>query len=212
MNQKNNSAEEDLKNIRLMMEQSSKFLSLSGLSGVFAGVTALIGAYFANHLIKEFRVHSLHYQISNRIDHAALDLTYHLFLTAITVLVVALIVGFVFTYLKAKKNSIKITGALTGKLFVSLLIPLITGGIFTLLLFRQGAFLLVAPATLIFYGLALLNASKYLHFEIKLLALSEIILGLIAAYFTQNGLIFWALGFGFLHIFYGGLMYFKYDR
>ena len=42
---------EDLQAIREIMERSSKFLSLSGLSGIFAGVCALIGAAIAWFII-----------------------------------------------------------------------------------------------------------------------------------------------------------------
>ncbi len=38
---------EALSDIRSMMEQSSRFISLSGLSGIFAGITALVGAGLA---------------------------------------------------------------------------------------------------------------------------------------------------------------------
>ena len=36
---------ENLKEIRTLMERSSKFLSLSGLSGISAGIIALVGAF-----------------------------------------------------------------------------------------------------------------------------------------------------------------------
>ena len=93
-----------------------------------------------------------------------------------------------------------------------MMLPLACGGLFTLILFRNGVYELVAPATLVFYGLSLLNASKYLNIEIKYLAITEMILGLLAGIFDHNGLVFWAIGFGLVHIFYGTIMYFKYDR
>ena len=46
MNNEINSLE-DIKAIRKIMEESTRFLSLSGLSGVLAGVTALAGALIA---------------------------------------------------------------------------------------------------------------------------------------------------------------------
>ena len=45
---------EDLQTIREIMERSSKFLSLSGLSGIFAGVCALTGAAIAWFFILDF--------------------------------------------------------------------------------------------------------------------------------------------------------------
>src|SRR5881398_1011059 len=40
-----------LKDIKRMMERSSRFISLSGLSGIAAGVCALVGAWLANNVI-----------------------------------------------------------------------------------------------------------------------------------------------------------------
>jgi len=97
-------------------------------------------------------------------------------------------------------------------LLVSFFIPLVTGAVFGLILLKHEHFGVVAPVSLIFYGLALINASKYTFGTIKFLGISEIIVGLIAAYYPGNGLFFWALGFGVLHIIYGTVMYFKYDR
>jgi hypothetical protein len=65
---------------------------------------------------------------------------------------------------------------------------------------------------LIFYGLALLNASKYTLKEIRYLGMSEICLGLIASAWVQFGIVFWGIGFGMLHIIYGTFMYFKYEK
>ena len=203
---------EDLKNIRNMMERSSKFLSLSGLSGIFAGLIAIGGAFVAYTLIHRFEIHALSYGLSGNFDHALDQLTEKLIFTAMAVLVLALSVGFLFTYIKAKKNNQNLNHPIAYKVLWSILIPLIFGGLFTLLLLKNGAYFMVAPATLIFYGLALLNSSNYLNIEIKYLALTQLILGLLAGFYTQNGLLFWTIGFGVMHIFYGAIMYFKYDR
>jgi len=92
------------------------------------------------------------------------------------------------------------------------MIPMITGGIFVLLLVDRGYYGLIAPATLIFYGMALFNASKFTLSWVKYLGLSEIILGLLSLWFLGHGLYFWMAGFGVLHIVYGTLMYFNLDR
>ena len=42
---------QDVKDIRRLMERSSRFISLSGLSGVAAGLFALIGAGIARYVI-----------------------------------------------------------------------------------------------------------------------------------------------------------------
>ncbi|HMC96443.1 MAG TPA: hypothetical protein VKG92_02220, partial [Flavobacteriales bacterium] len=98
------------------------------------------------------------------------------------------------------------------RLLVNMFIPLGGGGMFCLALLYYGLPGLVPPATLVFYGLALLNASKYTLDEVRWLGISELILGLIASFWVGAGLLFWALGFGVLHIFYGALMYLRYER
>ncbi len=42
---------ETLKDIKQMMERSSRFISLSGLSGIAAGICALVGAWLAYTVI-----------------------------------------------------------------------------------------------------------------------------------------------------------------
>ncbi len=203
---------EDLKNIRNMMEKSSKFLSLSGLSGVFAGLTALTGAYFAYRLLHNFKVHQYNYFVKGTLNTEAENLSWHLMILAGLILVTAVGIGLIFTYIKARKNGQKLNHPIAFKVFWSVMTPLFFGGLFTILLYWNGAYTLIASSTLIFYGLALLNASKYVNIEIKYLAISELILGLLAGFFIENTLIFWAVGFGVMHIFYGAVMYFKYDR
>ncbi len=212
MKNENRTPIEDLKDIRIMMESTTKFLSLSGMSGIIAGIIALIGAFLANNLIQNFFNLGLYHSLSGKLNEAYHTLAINLLLTAIGTLILALGFGLLFTFLKAKKLNQKLNKPVTIKLLKSLFTPLIFGGLFILLMYRQGAYTLIAPATLIFYGLALLNAAKFLNIEIKYMAISELILGLFAAYFVNNSLIFWAIGFGVLHIFYGFIMYFKYDR
>jgi len=199
-----------LKDIRQMMDRSSRFISLSGLSGVFAGVIALIGAYFANGEIEKFfegRVYSLGVQ-------GEIDLEYNLIKLALIVLFVALAGGVLFTYRKSQRNNLPIWDKTSKSLVLNLFVPIITGGLFIIaLLFNHpNTYSIIAPTCLIFYGLGLINASKYTYSEIRYLGYLEIMLGLVAIFNIGYGLIFWALGFGVLHIIYGLLMYFKYEK
>ena len=212
MNDKVKQSADDLKHIRQMMEQSNKFLSLSGLSGVIAGTVALVGVFIANRLLRQFEVHYLGYALKNNANEKIDLLENQLLLLAITVLILALGLGFIFTYLKAKKNRTALQSKTSYKVLSALFVPLIFGGLFTLILANQHLYQLAAAATLIFYGLSLLNASKYLNVEIKYLAISEMILGIVAGLFLNEVMLFWAIGFGVLHILYGSIMYFKYDR
>jgi hypothetical protein len=207
---------EDLKEIRKMMETSTKFLSLSGLSGISAGLIALIGSGVAWKLIKNFEHKSPLYYLTNRFDQELFNLGLDLLGLALSILVLAVSFGFLFTYRTAKKTKQKLLSPISFKLFWSLGTPLAFGGVFTLLMLKNGVYSMIPASTLIFYGLSLLNASKYVHVEIKYLALCQLFLGLLSAYLTPSNyyysLYIWAFGFGVLHIIYGTIMYIKYDK
>jgi hypothetical protein len=196
----------DLKEIRSLMEKSSRFISLSGLSGIFAGIFALAGAVAA-YFYLELRMY--------RADTGFSPLTnfyIFFFADAGAVLLCALSSGIYFTVRQAKKKGQSIWDKTSKRMIINIAIPLIAGGIFCLLLLFHKASGLVASATLIFYGLAILNGSKFTLDDIRYLAYIEIILGLAAGFYPGFGLHFWAVGFGVMHIVYGTYMYFKYER
>jgi len=203
---------EDLKEIRKMMETSSKFLSLSGLSGISAGIIALLGAGYAWYLINEFKLNLPNYEFSRHYENSSNILNFKLIIIAFLILILAVGFGFGFTYLSAKKKNQNLFSPIAYKLAWSLGIPLAFGGAFTLIMYYHGIYQFIGASTLLFYGLGLLNASKYVHIEIKYLAITQMILGLLSALFIGYSLYFWALGFGVLHIVYGSIMYAKYDR
>ncbi|MCU0367920.1 MAG: hypothetical protein MUF39_03720 [Cyclobacteriaceae bacterium] len=204
----NTAYEEDIQSIRSLMERSVKFLSLSGLSGVLAGVYALLGASLAYTII---------YQPATPFDYhdqgiKEITITYRLILIAVGVLVASLATGYAMALRKSKKLGTKIWDTTSKRLLINLSVPLLSGGIFILILLMQGYYLIAVPASLIFYGLALINASANLFDEVRYLGYTEIILGLISAVFMGYGLYFWTFGFGVLHIVYGLVMYKKYDQ
>ncbi|ELR72817.1 hypothetical protein C900_00778 [Fulvivirga imtechensis AK7] len=199
---------EDISQIRNIMERSSRFMSLSGVSGILAGVYALIGAYIA-YKIFYFSDELIYKSISESMLSSNV---FKLIILACVILILAIGTAIWFSYLKAKKNNHKIWDATARRMVVNLFIPLVTGGIFILILFSKGVIGLIAPVTLIFYGLALINASKYTYTDIRYLGFCEIALGLASSYFIGYGLVFWAIGFGVMHIVYGSIMYFKYEK
>lgn len=194
---------QDIKDIKNMMSQSSQFISLSGLSGVLAGIYAILGAIYVNGLLLN------HYETYVTLES---DTFKKIVITALVVLTASLLTAYVMTVRKAKKLEESVWNPSSRRLLINFLIPLVTGGIFALLLLRHGHYGLVAPITLLFYGLACLNASKYTLRDVRYLGITEIILGLLAVEFSGFGLYFWAIGFGLCHIIYGGMMHFKYDR
>lgn len=203
---------DELASIRNIMERSSKFISLSGLSGILAGVYALIGAGITYQAL---------YPRIPKINRSTIGLSYGTGINAdaLYILIIALIVflisigtGIFLTIRKAKNNNQPVWGSTSRTLLLNMLVPLVTGGILILILLDRGYYNMVSPLCLIFYGLALINASNFTFKDIRYLGLLEIILGLISACIPNYGLLFWAIGFGVLHIVYGSIMYLKYDR
>ncbi len=193
----------DLSEIKDLMNRSSRFLSLSGMSGILAGVYALIGADIAYLLLKNKTVYIRMQSSGNA------ELVLKLMLIAITVALLAIITAYILTRKKAIKNKENMWDQTTKSMLVHFMIPLVTGGIFGLILLNHEHYGIMAPITLIFYGLALVNVSKLTLDTVKYLGISEIIVGLFSAIYVGYGLFFWAFGFGILHIVYGGIMYFK---
>ena len=199
-----------LKDIKQMMERSSRFISLSGLSGIAAGVCALVGAWFAYQKIS-FR-HTEDYNLQAIIDTSGVELLNDLLWIATLTFIAAFISAFIFTFLRSKKNGIPMWGAATIRLFWNTAIPVAVGGIFILRMMHFGEYELVAPACLIFYGLALVNGSKYTLGEIRFLGYGMLALGIMNLWYVGYGLYFWAMGFGILHILYGVVMWYKHER
>ncbi|WP_024479452.1 hypothetical protein [Cellulophaga baltica] len=199
---------DDLHEIKNLMNKSSRFISLSGLSGILAGVYSLIGAYFAHKIITDIQNTSTY---SQRLF-LSIGAPEQLMVIALIVMTASIVTGIVLTRKKSKKSGEKIWNRTSKRLLFNFMVPLITGGLFCFILLQNQTMGLIAPATLIFYGLACLNASKYTLGDVRYLGLANITIGLIATQYIGYGLYFWALGFGFLHILYGIVMYYKYDR
>jgi len=198
----------DISEIKNIMDKSSRFISLSGLSGILAGIYALIGAWLAYNTI--------YFDTTTLGEYDDLVITQpmieRLFIVAFAVLFLSVVTAVVMSANKAKKSNDTLWNASSKRLLVNFLIPLASGGFFILFLIEKNMFGLVAPLTLLFYGLACVNASKYTLGDVRYLGITMIILGLLSTWFLGYGLLFWAIGFGICHIVYGSMMYFKYDR
>ncbi|MBO6517654.1 MAG: hypothetical protein JJ975_14000 [Bacteroidia bacterium] len=210
---KNEDHFEHLAEIRSLMERSSRFISLSGLSGILAGTYALIGAFIARKYIKNSEKYLEFIQgYHGQYDGEGFDDFLFFILLGLAVMALSLITGVLLTARRAKKNDQKMLDRSAIRLLVNLGIPLVAGGLFCASLLSHGYVGLIAPATLIFYGLALINGGKYTLDSIRHLGIAEVIIGLIAAIDLGNGLFYWAIGFGILHIVYGARMWWKYER
>ncbi len=188
---------QDIAEIRQMMERSSRFISLSGWSGIFAGGFALTGVLAA-------------FLYMSSTSRQAVDI----FLLADALLVLCFAMGsaLYFSWRKARKQEAKLWSPVTRKILINMAIPLLTGGIYSTIFFIQDLNHLIAGAMLIFYGLALVNAGRFINREAVILGIIEIILGITATIWNTYSLWFWGCGFGLLHVIYGITLHYKYDR
>jgi hypothetical protein len=214
---------ETLQDIKQMMERSSRFISLSGLSGVAAGCCALVGAWMAYDVVTRS---PYAYSIGRSRNSAGLNpdtsgnnvtsmsefMGNKLFLIAVFTFIAAFALAFMFTYLRSRKKNIPIWGHTSKRLMLNVSLPMIVGGIYLWKMIQAGVFGLIAPGCLIFYGLSLVNASKYTLKEIRYLGIGQVLLGVINLWYIGYGIYFWAAGFGVLHIIYGTVMWWRYEK
>lgn len=202
---------EQIQQIRSMMERSSRFISLSGLAGVFAGIFALMGAgAFYIFINRKLNYGYTDFAKTIPVD-ISLNVIQFVILDAAAILFFSIVFAIYFTTRKARSIGQTIWDATARRMILSLAVPLIAGGIYCLVLLKYHWFGLIAPTTLIFYGLALVNAGKHTLDEIKYLGVSEIVLGIIGLFFIGYGITLWVIGFGILHIIYGLMMYARYE-
>ncbi|HUP13992.1 MAG TPA: hypothetical protein VM187_17350 [Niastella sp.] len=205
MNEKSDYAR-DITEIRSMMERSTKFLSLSGLAGVMAGLYALAGAFVA------YRVFGFNPETLTTGNNEVNGSLWKIVAVAVVVLVLSLGTAIYLSWKKAVRSSEKFYNAATRRVINAMMVPLIAGGLLMLALFLKGLTGLMAPFSLLFYGLALYNTGKFTYEEVKTMGLIETGLGLIGTYYVGVGLLCWALGFGVVHIIYGIYLHYKYER
>lgn len=193
---------DDLASIRNIMEKSSKFISLSGLSGILAGIYALAGSAAAYFMI-------LHERAPVR---SVSDALWILGIIAFAVFVASIATGLILSGQKARKHGTTLWTPATYRVLINLAIPLAAGAAVIVTQLYFGNYLFFASGCLVFYGLALIAASPNLYEEVRYLGYSEIILGIVCGLIPGYELTCWATGFGIFHIFYGALMFRKYDR
>ena len=211
MEEKNQQPTETLKDIKQIMERSSRFISLSGISGIAAGVCALVGAWVVTQIDKNFMNITAETVRSGEAGQSVMK-TIAVTWIGIIVFIAAFALSFFFTWQRSKKTGVPVWGSTARRLLLNIAIPMLAGGVLIFRLIQLDLIILIAPACLIFYGLALINGSKYTIGEVRYLGYCQIILGLFNLWVLGYGLYFWAAGFGVLHILYGAVMWFKYER
>lgn len=197
----------EIGHIRSMMEKSSKVLSISGLSGVLIGIYALLGAA-AGYIVVYGFDSGFDYRDHYVTEPAVIN---NLIGIALVVLIASLTTGLWMARRKAKKSRQLIWNSSSKAMLLAMVIPLMTGGLFSLVLLSKGYFSLIGATLLIFYGLSLTFGGIYTFKEVRWLGILEILLGLLALLFPGYGLWFWAFGFGVLHIIYGFIVHRRYE-
>ena len=199
---------ESLREIRSIMERSTTFMSLTGLSGVVSGLIGIVTV-----IIISLKLNSV-FMTGDAIYRMVTQPNLRLFiiLAALVALILALTFGLILTYLRAAKRKQEIWNNVSRRFAVHLFLPLVAGGLFTIALVYNGQLQLVCPAMLLFFGLALINAARFVQMDMFWLGTLEVTLGVVASFWTQGGLILWGMGFGLTTLLYGTFMYFKYER
>jgi uncharacterized membrane protein YidH (DUF202 family) len=199
--------QKDLAAIRSMMERSSRFLSLSGWAGILAGIYALIGVYIARTLL---HFHPADYGYQAVSDDVRLLVP--LVVLAMAVLVFTLGTAVFLSLRRAKKRGEALWNGGARRMVTDMAIPLIGGGLFLMVILLKGLWGLLAPLSMLFYGIAIYAGAHHTFKELKFLGITHILLGIAATCYLSYSLLFWALGFGLLHILYGIYVFAKYER
>lgn len=196
----------DIRDIKEMMERSSRFISLSGLAGVSSGVFALLGVF----VLYKFVWNDLMVAEQGTLSMASTPMV-NLLMIAVVTLILALISAILFTTHRAKKTGLKIWDSRTRQMLLTLLVPLATAGVLCTVLLAYGLVALSVSLTIIFYGLALFQGSRFTYKELRSLSFLLIFLGLISSVLPEYVLLFWGVAFGICNILYGIIVYYKYE-
>ncbi len=207
---------DQIKDIKKMMDKASRFSSISSLSIIIAGIFALIGAFFIysdlEFVLNDGKLISYSDLIEGDVGEDLSRKLKFLLIIGSLIFFSSLAVCYILSNRKAKHENVDFMNPTFKRALWALFVPIIAGGVFSWILIYHNLIGMVAPVTLIFYGLGLINASKYTYGEVVVLGYVELIFGLISSYFMGMGLLFWAIGFGLFHIAFGVVLYVKYDR
>jgi hypothetical protein len=199
---------EQISHIHQILAQRTKFNALSGLSGILAGVYALIGSAIAARII--YRSDTLLYNDFK--SGVGSDGIVALWIVAFVVLIASIGTGLYFSYKKAKANGELLFNQAGKKVIKEFALFMVTAGIILIILYSKGYLYLLSPMCLIMYGLAHIHIASFINSEVRSLGLAILMIGLVSLLFPGYGLVAWTLGFGVMHIVYGFLMWYKYER
>lgn len=184
--------------IKELMEKSSKFISISGIAAILAGIYALVGAYIATQVITQ--------------DMCLPATLESMAIIALSVLAAAAVTAGILSYCKSKKTGQKFFSRLTYRALWNFSLPMLAGGVVCASILMRGYYDIMASVMLLFYGLALVNTSQITYSSVARLGYAFIYLGAVDSFWAGHSLLFWTIGFGGFHILYGILFYLRYER
>jgi hypothetical protein len=196
-----------IQEMRNLMDRASRFRSISGLSAMVAGLLAILCVVFVSQLTDVQLTESASFERMLGTKFAT-----EVQLSFLVLLLISICFGIYLAARNAQATGQAAWDSVAKRLALHLAIPLVTGGVFSMLLAQLGLLGLIPASTLLFYGLALVNASHYTLDAVRLLGLVEIGLGLLATAIVPFGLVFWLTGFGLMHVGFGLYIYLKYER
>lgn len=195
---------EDISQIKNLMAESSKFLVFTtGLSGFFSGLFAILGMIYI-YVLADGDV--------NDIEQLTVNYRSTVAVVLIIILALSTLVTVIFTRRNAKSQGQNPWNPIAKKMVFNFYTVGVLGAVYLLILFFQEKYDTIVELMLVFYGMALLNGSKYTFDQVKLLAYIQIALGLACSFFDSYDFWFWVAGFGLVNLIYGGIMYFGYGK
>lgn len=191
----------DISEIKNLMNKSSQFISLSGLSGAFAGIYAIIGAAYFYITTRSIKISDFE---TKDIDKATIIFILFVILSTLTTII--------FTSIRAKSLDEKSWDVKTKNLVQAFFTPILIGLVFVLILYFNNEYNYLLALLLVFYGIGLLNAGFTTNNLVKPLGYIQVTFGLICAIKYDYTFWFFAIGFGIVHLVYGSIVYFKIDK
>ena len=178
-------AMDNLRFIRETMERAGSFTAVSGWGSILTGVTALVAAGIAS-LVEG-------------------SLAWLLVWTGEAMLAIG--IGAWAVVMKARAAGMPLLSGPGRKVALSLMPPIVAGGVLTLVLFQVGLPQLLPGMWMLLFGVGIVAAGSYSVRIVPVMGLSFMVLGAIAFMLPMawaNGVM--ALGFGGLHILFGLLI------
>lgn len=199
----NNDAIKELNDIRSIMERSTRFQSINGWGILAVGIMALAAAWIADGLFNGgtngffttiYGNTSLLWAHKTQV--AILGSLVLVIVCGLTVLLSSMQMA------RRRKTPFRFDAPMRRTL-INFTIPMLAGGLLCLALVLQGHYGLTSSIMLIFYGLALVNCHHFTLPMLGWLGYAELALGLADCFVASHALLFWAIGFGLLHIILG---------